>query len=258
MTELTIQAPFNDLDAVEDAFRRWGDDIACVIVEPIAGNMGFIEPLPGFLSGLRVACDRSGAILIFDEVMTGFRVARGGAQRRYRVKPDLTTLGKVMGGGLPAAAYGGRRDLMERIAPVGDVYQAGTLSGNPLAVAAGLETLRRLEEPGVYEQLEARSDELVRGLRAAAEEAGLALCAGRAGGMFGFFFHPGPVRNFEEAKRADQAHFRRFFAEMLERGVYLAPSPFEAGFVSLVHSQRDIARTVRAAQESMQRVAADR
>ena len=258
MTELTVQAPFNDLTAAETAFQKWGDDLACVIVEPIAGNMGYVEPLPGFLQGLRMLCDESGALLILDEVMTGFRVARGGAQRKYKVKPDLTTLGKVMGGGLPAAAYGGKRQWMERIAPVGDVYQAGTLSGNPLAVAAGLETLRRLEEPGVYAQLEERTTMLVAGLAELAIEAGLPFCAGRAGGMFGFFFHPGPVRSFDDAKRADGELFRRFFAEMLDRGVYLAPSPFEAGFVSLRHSVRDIERTLDAARESMQRVAAAR
>ena len=258
MTALTVQAPYNDLDAVESAFRRWGDDIACIIVEPIAGNMGFVPPLPGFLRGLRDICDEHGAILIFDEVMTGFRVARGGAQRLYKVKPDLTTLGKVIGGGLPAAAYGGRRDLMQRIAPLGDIYQAGTLSGNPLAVAAGLETLRRLEQPGVYEQLTERTGELVRGLEAAAHEAGVPLTTGQAGGMFGFFFHDGPVRNFAEAKQADAERFRRFFAEMLERGCYLAPSPFEAGFVSLSHSRRDIQKTLEAARAALQRVAASR
>jgi glutamate-1-semialdehyde 2,1-aminomutase len=258
MTRLTIQAPYNDLGAVESAFRRWGDDIACVIVEPIAGNMGFIEPEPGFLQGLRRACDDHGAVLIFDEVMTGFRVARGGAQRRYRVKPDLTTLGKVIGGGLPAAAYGGRRELMRRIAPVGDVYQAGTLSGNPLAVAAGLETLRRLEQPGVYERLEQRTAELVTGLERAASELGVPFSAGSAGGMFGFFFRGEPPRDFEQAKQADATAFKRFFAAMLERGIYLAPSPFEAGFVSLAHTQRDVQETVQAARESLQRVVAAR
>jgi len=256
MTKLTVQAPFNDLEATETAFKKWGDDLACLIVEPIAGNMGYIEPVPGFLQGLRKLCDQHGTILIFDEVMTGFRVARGGAQRRFRVKPDLTTLGKVIGGGLPAAAYGGRRDLMEQIAPVGDVYQAGTLSGNPLAVAAGLETLRQLDQPGVYEQLEERCDQLLTGLASAAAEAGVPLQTGRSGGMFGFFFHDGPVRNFDDAKRADGELFRRFFAEMLDRGIYLAPSPFEAGFVSLRHTRRDIAKTVEAARESLQRVAA--
>jgi len=262
MTRLTVQAPFNDLEATHDAFERWGDDIACVIVEPIAGNMGFVAPQPGFLPGLRRLCDHHGAILIFDEVMTGFRVAPGGAQRLYDVKPDLTTLGKVIGGGLPAAAYGGRADLMQRIAPAGDIYQAGTLSGNPLAVAAGLATLRKLAKPGVYEKLERRAEELARGLVEAGESAGIPIHAGCAGGMFGFFFlsegQTGPVRSFADAKRADAERFRRFFAEMLDRGIYLAPSPFEAGFVSLAHTGRDIRKTLEAARESLQRVAADR
>lgn len=258
MTKLTIQAPFNDLDAVRSAFERWGDDIACVIVEPVAGNMGFVAPGPGFLPGLRLACDRYGALLIFDEVMTGFRVARGGAQRRYRVTPDLTTLGKVIGGGLPAAAYGGRRELMRQIAPVGDVYQAGTLSGNPLAVAAGLETLRRLEQPGVYERLEQRAGELVSGLEQAAEQAGVGFSAASTGGMFGFHFRDALPRNFTQAKGADAKAFKRFFAAMLERGIYLAPSPFEAGFLSLAHTKRDVQKTVQAAGEALQRVVAAR
>jgi len=258
MTKLTIQAPFNDLDAIRAAFERWGDDIACVIVEPVAGNMGLVAPDPGFLPGLRLACDRYGALLIFDEVMTGFRVARGGAQRRYRVTPDLTTLGKVIGGGLPAAAYGGRRELMRQIAPVGDVYQAGTLSGNPLAVAAGLETLRRLEQPGAYERLEQRTGQLVGGLEQAAEQAGVGFSTGSVGGMFGFYFRDTPPRDFTQAKAADAKAFKRFFAAMLERGIYLAPSPFEAGFVSLAHTKRDVQKTLQAAGEAMQRVVAAR
>lgn len=256
MTKLTVQAPFNDLDAVEAAFARWGSDIACIIVEPIAGNMGFIPPAPGFLRGLRRICDHHGAILIFDEVMTGFRVARGGAQRLYGVKPDLTTLGKVLGGGLPAAGYGGRRDLMSRVAPVGDVYQAGTLSGNPLAVAAGLETLRRLEEPGVYEQLGARATALVAGFEAAAAEVGVPLSVGSAGGMFGFFFRSEAPRNFAEAQQADTEAFNGFFQRLLDAGSYLAPSPFEAGFVSLAHGERDIQRTVAAASRAFQELGA--
>lgn len=256
MTKLTIQAPFNDLDAVEAAFSRWGDDLACIIVEPIAGNMGFIPPLPGFLRGLRRVCDEYGAILIFDEVMTGFRVARGGAQRLYGVRPDLTTLGKVLGGGLPAAGYGGRRDLMQRVAPVGDVYQAGTLSGNPLAVAAGLETLRRLEQPGAYEQLSARTAELVAGFEAAAEDCGIPFSSGSAGGMFGFFFRSQAPRSFAEAQEADAEAFSRFFGALLDSGTYLAPSPFEAGFVSLAHRPRDIRTTVTAAADAMQRLVA--
>jgi len=255
MTELTVVAPYNDLDAVEDAFRRWPDQLAAVLVEPVAGNMGFVPPEPGFLQGLRELCTRHGALLVFDEVMTGFRVAWGGAQRHYRVRPDLTCLGKVVGGGLPAAAYGGRRDLMKRIAPDGPVYQAGTLSGNPLAMAAGLETLRQLEKPGVYEGLAARSRRLAEGLEDRAREAGVELTAGHLGGMFGFFFHPGPVRCFADAKKAHEGRFRKFFAAMLEAGVYLAPSPFEAGFVSTAHRPADLAQTLAAAEGALRRAA---
>ena len=255
MTRLTVQAPFNDLIAVRKAFDRWGSDLACVIVEPVAGNMGCIPPLAGFLAGLREVCDEHGALLIFDEVMTGFRVARGGAQRLYRVRPDLTCLGKVVGGGLPAAAYGGRRDLMARVAPEGDVYQAGTLSGNPLAVAAGLETLARLEEPGVYEKLAARSAQLSEGLVEIAEQAGVPFSACSVGGMFGFFFHPGPVRSYADSQQSHDGRFRKFFGSMLEQGIYLAPSRFEAGFVSLAHRPGDIAQTLEAARVAMQRAA---
>ncbi|HKJ25021.1 MAG TPA: glutamate-1-semialdehyde 2,1-aminomutase [Myxococcota bacterium] len=255
MTELTVVAPYNDLDAVEDAFRRWPDQLAAVLVEPVAGNMGFVPPEPGFLQGLRELCTRHGALLVFDEVMTGFRVAWGGAQRHYRVRPDLTCLGKVVGGGLPAAAYGGRRELMKQIAPDGPVYQAGTLSGNPLAMAAGLETLRQLEKPGVYEGLAARSRRLAEGLEARAREAGVELTAGHLGGMFGFFFHPGPVRCFADAKKAHEGRFRKFFSAMLEAGIYLAPSPFEAGFVSTAHRPADLARTLAAAEGALRRAA---
>jgi glutamate-1-semialdehyde 2,1-aminomutase len=254
-TQLTIQAPFNDLDAVADAFRRWGDEIACVIVEPVAGNMGCVPPTPGFLEGLRDLCTRNGALLIFDEVMSGFRVARGGAQERYSVKPDLTCLGKVVGGGLPAAAFGGRADLMDQMAPDGPVYQAGTLSGNPLAVAAGLETLRRLERPGTYERLEKTSRTLALGLAERALDGGVELSTVWAGGMFGFFFHPGPVRCFEDAQKARVERFRRFFAAMLERGIYLPPSPFEACFTSLAHRKADLERTLDAAAFALKRAA---
>jgi glutamate-1-semialdehyde 2,1-aminomutase len=255
MTELTVVAPYNDLDAVEDAFRRWPDELAAVLVEPVAGNMGFVPPEAGFLQGLRELCTRHGALLVFDEVMTGFRVAWGGAQRHYRVKPDLTCLGKVVGGGLPAAAYGGRRDLMKQVAPEGPVYQAGTLSGNPLAMAAGLETLRQLEKPGVYEGLGERSRQLAEGLEARARAAGVELCAGHLGGMFGFFFHPGPVRCFADAKKAHEGRFRKFFAAMLDAGVYLAPSPYEAAFVSTAHRPADLARTLEAAEGALRRAA---
>ncbi len=255
-TSLTVQAPFNDLAAVETAFEQWGHEIACVIVEPIAGNMGCIPPLPGFLPGLCELCSRHGALLVFDEVMTGFRVAWGGAQLLYDVEPDLTCLGKVVGGGFPAAAYGGRREVMEQVAPAGPVYQAGTLSGNPVAVAAGVETLTRLCEPGTYERLGELSARLVGGLAEGARDAGVELCTASVGGMFGFFFHPGPVERFEDAKRADEARFRAFFQAMLEAGVYLAPSAYEAGFVSLAHADADVDATLGAAREAF-RLAAE-
>ena len=255
MTELTVQAPFNDLHAVAEAFSKWSQEIACVIVEPIAGNMGCIPPVAGFLRGLRELCDQHGALLIFDEVMTGFRVAPGGAQRLYRVRPDLTCLGKVVGGGLPAAAYGGRRDLMSHVAPAGDVYQAGTLSGNPLAVAAGLATLEKLEAPGVYERLGELTDRLMGGLSTLAEEEGIPLATVSVGGMFGFFFHPGPVRRFEDAQKSHVARFNRFFAEMLSGGIYLAPSSFEAGFMSLAHRPVDIDQTLEVARGALRQAA---
>jgi glutamate-1-semialdehyde 2,1-aminomutase len=258
MTRLTIQAPYNDLEATRRAFERWGDEIAAIIVEPVAGNMGCILPRPGFLEGLRSLCDESGALLVFDEVMTGFRVARGGAQRLFRIRPDLTCLGKVVGGGLPAAAYGGRRDWMSRIAPEGDVYQAGTLSGNPLAVAAGLATLELLEEEGVYETLASRASELAHGLAEIASEIGIPLISRSVGGMFGFFFHAGPVESFDDAQKSDVEAFRRFFAAMLEEGIYLAPSAYEAGFVSLAHRPRDIAETLDAARRALRKVARSR
>ena len=252
---LTVQAPFNDLAAVADAFMRWRGEIACILVEPVAGNMGCVPPEPGFLEGLAALAREHGALLIFDEVMTGFRVAYGGAQRRYGIKPDLTILGKIVGGGLPAAAYGGRGDLMGQIAPEGPVYQAGTLSGNPLAMAAGLETLRQLRAPGVYEELEARARTLADGLAAAAGEAGVELSTAAVGGMFGFFFHPGPVRNFADARKADAARFRTFFHAMLDAGVYLAPSAYEAGFVSLAHRPADVAATLAAARKALKKAA---
>ena len=255
MTELTVQAPFNDLAAVSHAFERWGDDLACVIVEPIAGNMGFIPPRDGFLEGLRELCTEHGALLIFDEVMTGFRVHPGCAQGLFGVTPDLTCLGKVVGGGMPAAAYGGRREWMERVAPEGDVYQAGTLSGNPLAMAAGLTTLKLLQRRGVYTRLARRAEQLTTGLAEAAREAGVEFCAGFAGGMLGFFFHPGPVANFDDAKKANAERFVRFFAAMLEGGVYLAPSAFEAGFVSTAHGEADISQTIEVARGAFARAA---
>ncbi len=255
VANLTIQAPFNDATAAETAFERWGDEIACVIVEPVAGNMGCIPPLPGFLEKLRGLCDQYGALLIFDEVMTGFRVAWGGAQRLYDVAPDLTCLGKVIGGGFPAAAYGGRAELMDQMAPEGPIYQAGTLSGNPVAVAAGLETLRRLEEPGVYDALASKAQRLTQGLAERARKAGVDFSTVFVGGMFGFFFQPGPVHCFEAAKQASQPRFREFFAAMLAAGVYLAPSAFEAGFVSLAHGEDEIDATLAASEAAFARAA---
>ncbi len=251
--ELTIQAPFNDLGAVTRAFERWGDEIACVIVEPAAGNMGFVPPVSGFLEGLREVCDRSGALLIFDEVMTGFRVGPSGMQGVVGVDPDLTCLGKVVGGGMPAAAYGGTGALMDQMAPEGPVYQAGTLSGNPLAMAAGVETLERLDKPRLYDRLGSLAERLTRGLKEAVDDAGVELVTRHQGGMFGFFFHPGPVDDFADAKAADEARFQRFYASMLDQGIYLAPSPFEAGFVSLAHRPADIDRTLEAARKAMKK-----
>ena len=253
---LTLQAPFNDLAAVEACFAAHGRELACILVEPVAGNMGCVPPAPGFLAGLRTLCDRHGALLIFDEVMTGFRVAWGGAQLLYGVTPDLSCLGKVVGGGLPAAAYGGRRALMSQMAPSGPVYQAGTLSGNPLAVAAGLETLRRLAKRGAYEKLAATARALSEGLAARAADAGIPLTTSAVGGMFGFFFHPGPVANFDDAKKSDLPRFKVFFHAMLARGIYLAPSAFEAGFVSLAHGPREIRATLAAAAVAFREAAA--
>ncbi|MDE0886108.1 MAG: glutamate-1-semialdehyde 2,1-aminomutase [Myxococcota bacterium] len=255
MAELTVQAPYNDLEAAAQAFARWPGEIACIIVEPVAGNMGCVPPQPGFLEGLRSLCDAEGAVLIFDEVMTGFRVGPGSAQGLYGVRPDLTCLGKVVGGGMPAAAYGGRNDLMRRIAPAGDIYQAGTLSGNPLAMAAGLATLEQLEKPGAYEQLTERSRSLAEGLQSAADEAGVELTTASVGGMFGFSFHPGPIACFADAQQNHEARFRRFFDRMLDGGINLAPSAYEAGFVSLAHRRADIAQTLEVAREALRAVA---
>jgi glutamate-1-semialdehyde 2,1-aminomutase len=239
----TIALPFNSIEAVEAAFRERGDKIAAVIVEPVVGNMGCVPPLPGFLELLRSLTERHGALLIFDEVMTGFRLALGGAQQLYGIKPDLTTLGKILGGGMPLAAYGGRADVMSKVAPTGPIYQAGTLSGNPMAVAAGIAMLRYLQShPEVYDILERRATQLT----AKVPEG---VTVNRVGSMFTFFFTPGPVTDWESAKRSDTGRFKKFFHWMLDRGVYLAPSQFEAGFVSAAHSEADIARTVAAAQE---------
>ena len=249
--ELTITLTYNDLDEVERAFSEMGEEIAAIIIEPIAGNMNMVTPVEGFLEGLRAICDRYGSVLIFDEVMTGFRVARGGVQEIAGVTPDLTTLGKIIGGGMPVGAFGGRREIMEHIAPVGPVYQAGTLSGNPMAMRAGLATLERLE-PALYETLGARTQRLVQGLDSAAEEAGIPFSTTHVGGMFGFFFtSEAPVRYYRQVVACDQARFKAFFHGMLAEGVYVAPSSFEAGFVSIAHTDKDIDTTVEAARKVM-------
>jgi glutamate-1-semialdehyde 2,1-aminomutase len=251
LARLTLTAPFNDLDAVKAMLDAEGRDVAAVIVEPVVGNMGVVPPAPGFLAGLRELTRQHGALLVFDEVITGFRVAYGGAQARYGVTPDLTILGKIIGGGLPVGAYGGRREVMERISPLGGVYQAGTLSGNPLAVTAGLETLRALREPGVYETLESRAAALEAGLREASAQAGVPATVNRVGSMLTGFFTAGPVTDWTSAARADRARYGAFFHAMLERGVYLAPSQFEAAFLSLAHSPDDVAATVEAARAAL-------
>jgi glutamate-1-semialdehyde 2,1-aminomutase len=239
-SETTIALPFNDLDQVEDAFRSKGDQIASVIVEPVAGNMGCVPPQPGFLEGLRALTYKYGALLIFDEVMTGFRLSRGGAQQLFNIQPDLTTMGKIIGGGLPLAAYGGRRDVMTKVAPVGPIYQAGTLSGNPLAVSAGISMLTYLAaHPETYDVVESTSARL-----AAAAPGGT--CVNRVGSMLTFFFQPGPVRNYEDAKKSDTAAFGRFFHHLLSHGVYFPPSQFEAAFVSTAIAPADVAATIGA------------
>jgi glutamate-1-semialdehyde 2,1-aminomutase len=240
LAALTLTAPFNDAGAVEELFRRHGDRLAAVIVEPYVGNVGFIPPEPDFHPALRALCDRHGTLLIFDEVMTGFRVAPGGAQERLGVRPDLTTLGKIVGGGFPVGAYGGRADLMRRVAPEGPVYQAGTLSGNPVAMAAGLATLRETARPGFYEELEGRTARLLGGLGDAARRRGMPAVSGHAGSMWGVYFATGPVRNYADAKRADTALFGRWHRAALARGVFLPPSAFEAAFVSSAHTDADI------------------
>ena len=242
--------PFNDLAAVEQAFAEQGSDIAAIIIEPVPGNMGVIEPDPGYLAGLRQITSDYGALLIFDEVLSGFRVALGGAVARYGVVPDLITLGKVIGGGLPLAAYAGRREIMELIAPSGPVYQAGTLSGNPLAVAAGLATLNGLREPGVFDAIEAKTGRLIAGFTQAAESAGVPVVSTHAGTMGGIFFSQTPVRNFDQAMACDTAAYARWFRAMLDRGIYLAPSAFETIFVSAAHSDDEITRTIEAAIEA--------
>jgi glutamate-1-semialdehyde 2,1-aminomutase len=251
LAALTLTLPFNDLAAVRDLFAARGSEIAALIVEPVAGNMGVVPPAPGFLEGLRAITTQHGALLIFDEVITGFRLAYGGAQELYSVRPDLTCLGKIIGGGLPVGAYGGRRDVMDHVAPLGAVYQAGTLSGNPLAVAAGLATLEALADRKAYPRLEALGARLERGLRDAADKAGVPFTVNRVGSMLTGFFCPGPVRDYGDAKSADTARYARFYHRMLDRGVYLAPSQFEAAFVSLAHTDDDLDHAARAAADAM-------
>jgi glutamate-1-semialdehyde 2,1-aminomutase len=246
----TISLPFNDIDAVREAFRAHANEIACVILEPYPGNMGLVMPRPGYLAALREITQEHGALLIFDEVMTGFRVAPGGAQERENIQPDLTTLGKIIGGGLPVGAFGGRAEIMEQLSPLGPVYQAGTLSGNPLAMAAGLATLRALQAPGVYPLLEERTARLVRGLAEVFRRYGVAHAISHCGSMFGFFFTPNDVVDLASAKTADTALFARFFNAMLERGVYFAPSQFEAGFMSLAHHDAAINETLAVAEDA--------
>jgi len=252
LAEHTITLAYNDADAVRDAFAEFADDIACVIVEPIAGNMNMVPPVPGFLETLREQCTASNAILIFDEVMTGFRVSKGGGQTLFGIEPDLTTLGKIVGGGMPAAAFGGRADIMASIAPDGPVYQAGTLSGNPVAMAAGLATLEHIDQPGFYETLGEQTQHLVDGFKAAANDTGIDLATEYAGGMFGFVFTDvTSVRRFDQVAAANIDRFKSFFHGMLAEGVYLAPSAFEAGFVSAAHGDTEINKTLDAARKVM-------
>ncbi|AMN46109.1 glutamate-1-semialdehyde aminotransferase [Steroidobacter denitrificans] len=248
----TLTLAYNDAAEVKQVFDAVGGQIACIIVEPVAGNMNCVPPAPGFLETLRSVCDQHGSVLIFDEVMTGFRVALGGAQALYGIKPDLTTLGKIVGGGMPVGAFGGRRDIMEQIAPLGPVYQAGTLSGNPVAMAAGLKTLELIGEPDFHTRLAQTTTQLVEGLAEAARDAGVAFSTNHVCGMFGLFFTERAPRSFTEVMASDADRFRRFFHAMLREGVYLAPSAFEAGFVSIAHTQEHIAETVRAAQAALQ------
>jgi glutamate-1-semialdehyde 2,1-aminomutase len=250
----TLTAPYNDLEAVKALFAANPDSIAGVILEPVVGNAGFIVPDAGFLEGLRLITQEYGALLVFDEVMTGFRISYGGAQQRFGITPDLTTMGKVIGGGLPVGAYGGRKDIMSMVAPAGPMYQAGTLSGNPLAMTAGIKTLELLQKPGAYEYLDKITKRLTDGLLQIASDTGHAACGGNISGMFGLFFCEGPVHNFEDAKHSDVTKFGRFHRGMLEHGIYLAPSQFEAGFTSLAHSEDDIARTLAAAKLVMSQI----
>ncbi|EIS3741719.1 glutamate-1-semialdehyde 2,1-aminomutase [Aeromonas hydrophila] len=252
----TLTCVFNDLGSVREAFTQYGSEIACIIVEPVAGNMNCIPPVPGFLEGLRAICDEFGALLILDEVMTGFRVSLRGAQGHYNIDPDLTTLGKIIGAGMPVGAFGGKKKVMQHIAPTGPVYQAGTLSGNPVAMAAGLTMLDLLLEPGLYEQLSAKTARVAEGLKAAAAKHDIPLAINYVGGMFGFFFTDEPeITRYEQVTRCDMERFKRFYHLMLEEGVYLAPSAYEAGFLSLAHGDKEIEHTLAAAERSFAKLA---
>jgi glutamate-1-semialdehyde 2,1-aminomutase len=251
----TLTVPYNDLATTEEVFETYPEEIAAVIVEPVGGNMGVVPPEDGFLEGLRRITEAHDAVLIFDEVMTGFRVAYSGAQELYNVTPDLTTLGKVIGGGLPVGAYAGKREIMETVAPAGPMYQAGTLSGNPLAMTAGIETLKALRQPGLFAAIEAKALQLCEGIGQAARDAGVPVYQTRVGTMFSTFFSSHPVTHYASVKRSDTERFGRYFHEMLEQGVYIAPSQFEAGFISLAHSDEDINQTVAAARQAFKAVA---
>lgn len=252
LAEETITLTHNDADEVRRVFAEIGDQVACIIVEPVAGNMNCIPPEPGFLETLREVCDQSGAVLIFDEVMCGFRVGLGGAQERYKVAADLITFGKVIGGGMPVGAFGGKREIMQHIAPLGPVYQAGTLSGNPIAMAAGLKTLELISQPGFFDSLEAKTTKLVNGLQAVADEAGIPFTTNQVGGMFGFFFsEEKQISRFAQVAQGNMERFKAFYHGMLNEGVYLAPSAFEAGFVSIMHTDDDIDATLTAARKVM-------
>ncbi len=257
LAALTLNVPFNDLNSVEQIFGQYRDKIAAIIVEPIAANMGVVSPEAGFLKGLREISRKNGALFIVDEVITGFRLRNGSVQELFGIEADLTTLGKIIGGGVPVAAYGGRAELMNNVAPLGPVYQAGTLAGNPLAMRAGIATLKQLRKPGLYEQIGQLAGRLVSSLRAETAEAGIPAQINASGSLATVFFTPEPVRNYADAKRSDTKRYARFFREMLDRGIFLAPSQFEAAFVSMAHTSTDIDRTLAAAHESLQAIASD-
>jgi len=254
LAKLTLTALYNDLESVKVLVRQYPGEIACIIVEPIAGNMGVVLPERGFLEGLRKICDEEGMILLFDEVITGFRVAYGGAQELYGIKADLTCLGKIIGGGLPVGAYGGKEMIMERVAPLGGVYQAGTLSGNPLAMTAGIETLELLKSKKIYQDLERKTSYLIENISISAEEKGIPLSINHTKGMFTLFFAEGPVKDYRTAKMSDTSRFAKFFIEMMEQGIYLPPSQFEACFISLAHTQKDLDKTIQACDNALKKI----